>query len=192
MLFISFVLFLFIVLSLIWARLRFFRMNSGTPRLGALVYDATVATQIIATLTYMATASGNFLPLLPATICLYVLSLGLFWWAILTAKGLDFAFSDNVGNIVTTGPFRFVRHPFYTSYMLVWIGNALLFDSLILWITLAYLMAFYFLSARKEEKIILQGKQREIYKKYSQHVGMFLPRMKKNGSDQVQDSEQGK
>ena len=192
MLFISFVLFSFIVLSLIWARLRFFRMNAGTPRLGALVYDATVATQIIATLTYMATSSGNFLPLLPATICLYVLSLGLFWWAIFTARSLDFAFSDHVGNIVTTGPFRFLRHPFYTSYMLVWIGNTLLFDSVILWITLAYLMAFYFLSARKEEKIILQGKQAEIYKKYSQHVGMFLPRMKKNGSDQVQDSEQGK
>ncbi len=118
MLFISFVLFLFIVLSLIWARLKFFRMNSGTPRLGALIYDATVATQIITTLTFMLTESGNFLPLLPATICLYALSLGLFWWAILTAKGLDFAFSDNVGNIVTTGPFRFLRHPFYTSYML--------------------------------------------------------------------------
>jgi hypothetical protein len=38
-------------------------MTSGTPRLGALLYDATVATQIIATLIYMATSSGNFLPL---------------------------------------------------------------------------------------------------------------------------------
>ena len=191
MLFISFVLFACIVISLIWARLRFFKMTSGTPRLGALLYDATVATQIIATLTFMATSSGNFLPLLPATICLYALSLVLFWWAILTAKGLDFAFSDKVGNIVTTGPFRFVRHPFYSSYILVWVGSTLLFNSLILWITLGYLMAFYFLSARKEEKVILQSEQSTTYRNYIKNVGMFLPRIK-NGNDQVQDSEQGK
>lgn len=191
MLSISVVLFLCIIASLVWARLRFFRMNSGTPRLGALLYDATVATQIIATLVYMATSSGKFLPLLPATICLHAFSLVLFWWAIFTAKGLDFAFSDKVGNIVTTGPFRFVRHPFYSSYILVWVGNTLLFNSLILWITLLYLMAFYFLSARKEERVILQSEQSSTYRKYIQNVGMFLPRIK-NGNDQVQDSEQGK
>ena len=191
MLFISFVLFSCIVVSLIWARLRFFKMTAGTPRLSAIFYDATVAAQIIATLTYMATSSGNFLPLLPATICLYALSFVLFWWAIFTARGLDFAFSDKVGNIVTTGPFRFVRHPFYSSYILVWLGNTLLFNSLILWITLGYLMAFYFLSARKEERVILQSEQSSTYRKYIQNVGMFLPRIK-NGNDQVQDSEQGK
>lgn len=191
MLSISVVLFLCIIASLVWARLRFFRMNSGTPRLGALLYDATVATQIIATLVYMATSSGKFLPLLPATIFLHAFSLVLFWWAIFTARGLDFAFSDKVGNIVTTGPFRFVRHPFYSSYILVWVGNTLLFNSLILWITLLYLMAFYFLSARKEERVILQSEQSSTYRKYIQNVGMFLPRIK-NGNDQVQDSEQGK
>ncbi len=63
MLFISFVLFSCIVVSLIWARLRFFKMTAGTPRLGAIFYDATVAAQIIATLTFMATSSGNNLPL---------------------------------------------------------------------------------------------------------------------------------
>ena len=191
MLFISFVLFSCIVVSLIWARLRFFKMTAGTPRLSALFYDATVAAQIITTLTFMATSSGRFLPLLPATIFLYALSLVLFWWAIVTARGLDFAFSDKVGNIVTKGTFRFVRHPFYSSYILVWLGSTLLFNSLILWITLGYLIAFYFLSARKEERVILQSEQSSTYKKYIKNVGMFLPRIK-NGSDQVQDSEQGK
>jgi len=191
MFFLSVVLFLCIVISLIWARLRFFKMTAGTPKLGAILYDAIVATQIIATLIFMATSSGSFLPLLPATIFLYGLSLLMFWWAIVTARSLDFAFSDKVGNIVTTGPFRFVRHPFYTSYILVWVGNTLLFNSLILWITLGFLMAFYFLSARKEENVIMQSEQSSTYEKYIKNVGMFLPRIK-NGNDQVQDSEQGK
>lgn len=191
MMLISIILFSSIVASLIWARLRFFKMTSGTPRLSAIVYDATVATQIIATFVFMFTSSGNFLPLLAATIFLYGFSLLLFWWAIFTARNLDFAFSDKVGNIVTTGPFRFVRHPFYSSYILVWVGSTLLFNSLILWITLMYLMAFYFLSARKEERVILLSEHSSKYEKYIQNVGMFLPRIK-NGNDQVQDSEQGK
>lgn len=188
---ISFVLYSAIVLSLIWARLRFFKMTSGTPRLSALLYDATVATQIVTTLVLMFTTSGKSLPLVAASICLYSLSLILFWWSIFTAKKLDFAFSNDVGNIVTTGPFRLVRHPFYVSYILTWLSSTFLFNSLILWITLLYLMAFYFLSARKEERVILKSVYSDEYRKYIQNVGMFLPGIK-YGSDQVQDSNNGK
>ncbi len=188
---ISFVLYSAIVLSLIWARLRFFKMTSGTPRLSALLYDATVATQIVTTLVLMFTTSGKSLPLVAASICLYSLSLILFWWSIFTAKKLDFAFSNDVGNIVTTGPFRLVRHPFYVSYILAWLSSTFLFNSLILWITLLYLMAFYFLSARKEERVILKSVYSDEYRKYIQNVGMFLPGIK-YGSDQVQDSNNGK
>ncbi|MCB1648746.1 MAG: isoprenylcysteine carboxylmethyltransferase family protein [Pseudomonadales bacterium] len=191
MMIILLVLFVAIVLSLIWARFFFFKMTSGTPRLSALLYDAIVATQIITTLVFMFTQSGKSLPLLVAGIFLYSASLLFFWWAIFTAKKLDFAFSNQVGNIVTTGPFRIVRHPFYTSYILSWFSSALLFNSLILWITLLYLIAFYFLSARKEEGVILKSVYSDEYKKYIQNVGMFLPRMK-NGSAQIQDPDTGK
>lgn len=187
----SMVLYIAIVLSLIWARLQFFKMTSGTPRLSALAYDAMVATQIITTLLLMITTSGKYLPLVAASICLYALSLVLFWWSIFTAKSLDFAFSNEVGSIVTTGPFRIVRHPFYVSYILAWLGSTFLFNSLILWVTLGYLMVFYFLSARKEERVILKSVYSTEYRKYIQNVGMFLPRIK-NGSDQIQDSDGGK
>lgn len=188
---ISIILYIAIVLSLIWARLRFFKMTSGTPRLSALLYDATVATQVVTTLVFMLTESGKSLPLVAASICLYSLSLLLFWWSIFTAKNLDFAFSNEVGRIVTTGPFAIVRHPFYVSYILAWLSSTFLFNSLILWITLTYLIAFYFLSARKEEGVILKSVYSKEYRKYIQNVGMFLPGIK-NGSDKVQDSDEGK
>lgn len=184
-------LYIAIVLSLIWGRLRFFKMTSGTARLSALLYDATVATQVVTTLILMLTESGKSLPLVAASICLYSLSLVLFWWSVFTAKKLDFAFSNEVGSIVTTGPFRIVRHPFYASYILAWLSSTLLFNSLILWITLTYLIAFYFLSARKEEGVILKSVYSKEYRKYIQNVGMFLPRIK-NGSDQVQSPDDGK
>jgi len=188
---ISIVLYVCIVLSLIWGRLQFFKMTSGTPKLGALLYDAMVAVQIITTLFLMVTTSGNILPLVAASIFLYALSLAVFWWAIFTAKTLDFAFSNEVGSIVTTGPFKIVRHPFYTSYMLAWFASSLLFNSLLLWITLLYLVAFYYLSAKKEEGVILKSVYSKEYKNYVRNVGMFLPRIK-NGSDKIQDSDGGK
>ena len=109
----------------------------------------------------------------------------------MTAKTLDFAFSNEVGSIVTTGPFKIVRHPFYTSYMLAWFASSFLFNSLLLWITLLYLVAFYYLSAKKEEGVILKSVYSKEYENYVRNVGMFLPRIK-NGSDKIQNSDGGK
>ncbi|MEX0738498.1 MAG: isoprenylcysteine carboxylmethyltransferase family protein [Pseudohongiella sp.] len=175
----AFVVYLLIVLSLIWGRLRFFKVNAGTPRLAALLYDFAVAVQMILTAYFFINVTDVTKPVLGFCLLLYLCSLMLFWWAIFTAKSLDFAFSNHVGSIVTTGPFGLFRHPFYVSYMLAWIGSTVLFNSPFLWLTLVYLIAFYALSARKEEGLILKSTQAEQYQYYQQHVGMFLPRIKK-------------
>ena len=173
------ILYLAIVASLIWARFRFFTVNRGTARWNALAYDIAVAMQIITTLYHL-----FYDPVVPTFVYFlslvgYSLSLGLFWWSISSAKALDFAFSDSVGRIITTGPFAVVRHPFYFSYIVVWSSSTLLFNSLILWITLLYLIAFYYLSARKEERVILDSKYSREYGNYIDAVGMFLPRIMK-------------
>lgn len=172
------VLYVAIVLSLIWGRLRFFRVQGATPLWLALSYDLAVAIQILVTVYgFVFVTQFTFFGLASA-VGLYILALGLFWWSVRTAKGLDFAFSDSVGSIVTNGPYALVRHPFYVSYMAAWLGSAILFSSPILWITLLYLGAFYYLSARREEGVILRSSQAGQYLHYSRNVGMFLPRMK--------------
>src|SRR4051812_11607227 len=63
---------------------------------------------------------------LPAVTCgvaLELLSLVLFWQAIRASREarLLFAFDVNLPHsIVRTGPYRIVRHPFYTSYIMFW------------------------------------------------------------------------
>lgn len=172
-------LYLLIVASLVWARLRFFRVNKGTSLPAALVYDGAVTVQILVTLYYMI-SSPQISPLLfYVSAASYLGSLLLFWWSIRTAKSLDFAFSDSVGRIITSGPFRIVRHPFYVSYIVVWLTSSLLFNSPMLWITLLCLMTFYFLSASKEERVILESSYSGQYSQYIEDVGMFLPRIMK-------------
>lgn len=173
------VLYLLIAASLIWGRLRFFKVDSGTTTLTAVVYDLAVGGQLITTVYYMLNVIQFTQWVAVIAAVMYLLSLGLFWWSVVTARSLDFAFSGRAGSIVTTGPFRIVRHPFYTSYSLVWIASTVLFDSPVLWITLLYLMAFYYLSARKEEKVILESGNAKAYEAYQQDVGMFLPRIKR-------------
>ena len=176
---ISVFLYLLIVASLIWGRLFFFRLSGGTSKILALSYDISVACQMLMTVygfIYVMDVTKPYAFFVPV---LYLLSLVIFWSSVVAAKSLDFAFSNSVGNIVTTGPFGIFRHPFYVSYLIAWWASTILFDSLLMWITALYLTVFYVTSARKEERTILQSAQSEQYQLYQQNVGMFLPRIKK-------------
>jgi len=173
------VLFLFIVASLIWGRLFFFKINSGTPKLAALIYDFAVAIQLVATAYFLTSDQGVTNSALLVCVLCYAASLAIFWSSVRRARSLDFAFSDHVGDIVTTGTFSIFRHPFYVSYMLVWSASSVVFGSVYHWVTLIYLLVFYVSSAKKEERLILQSPQGESYKLYQQRVGMFIPRIRK-------------
>jgi len=109
---------------------------------------------------------------------IYITGLLVFWWGIYTAKELNFAFGSFSGKIITSGPFQFVRHPFYSSYILIWGASTFLFNSVSLWITLIYLVIFYFRSATSEEKSILESNKASEYISYSKDTNMFIPRIK--------------
>ncbi|MBT8147404.1 MAG: hypothetical protein KJN90_11160, partial [Gammaproteobacteria bacterium] len=82
-----------------------------------------------------------------------------------------------VGTLITNGPFKFVRHPFYTSYIVIWATNTILFNSILLWISFIALVVFYYRSALKEERLILRSEFEEDYIEMRRNVGMFLPRI---------------
>jgi protein-S-isoprenylcysteine O-methyltransferase Ste14 len=166
-------------MSFIWARLRFFKIETPSSRISSLMYDPVVGIHVVVTLFSFSTGKEFHASIGVLVLLLYSLGVGLFWWAALTAKQLEFAFSSNVGNVVITGPFAIVRHPFYLSYTLIWLANSLLFNSIYLWITLIYLTAFYINSAQTEEKVYLKSRYSKEYQDYSQNVGMFLPRILK-------------
>lgn len=177
--YLAFATYIAIIVSLIWARLQFFSTQATQITIWVRLYDPIVGIQILTTLYIF--YNGPKFTLLVSSVWLAALlaSISLFWWAILTARKLDFAFSKSVGNLLTSGPFAIVRHPFYMSYILVWTSTTVIFNSVFLWFTLLYLITFYFMSARDEEKIILSSEHSKEYFEYRQRVGMFLPRIKK-------------
>ena len=177
--FLALTTYLALILSLIWARTRFFVVNSSELTPWVRLYDPVVGIQITVSLYNFSLNTGHPPTSLFVCLTMLALALSLFWWSIFTAKKLDFAFSKNVGELITTGPYAIVRHPFYVSYILIWTSTSILFNSVFLWITLLYLVTFYFLSARDEEKVILSSEHSKKYFEYRQRVGMFIPRITK-------------
>ncbi len=169
-----------IIASLIWGRFRFFKISSTKTKSLALIYDSLVSVQILA--TYYGFLTDNFsfeTSKFYVASTAYLVCMSYFWYLISSVKRLDFAFSSSIDELLTDGPYKFARHPFYLCYILIWLTSTLLFNSLVLWITLFALVLFYIFAAKSEENAISKSRYSQKYQNYSKNVGMFLPRMKK-------------
>jgi protein-S-isoprenylcysteine O-methyltransferase Ste14 len=80
--------------------------------------------------------------------------------------------------LVTNGPYRWVRHPFYLAFAIAVIGNTLLTANAFLAVfgTAAFLMIFARTSIEERKLIERFG---DSYRDYMQHTGRFLPRFRR-------------
>lgn len=78
--------------------------------------------------------------------------------------------------LVTTGPYRYVRHPFYLSFLIAVIGGGIVTANWYLFLT--SLLPFAFLVARtriEEEKLV--ERFGDEYREYMSRTGRFWPRL---------------
>ena len=116
----------------------------------------------------------------PVVIVLFCLSLWLFGWAIHTTRFFPptLAFDTDRPHILfCQGPYRYVRHPFYLSYMLFWIGTAVSAPTLGGWAAPLTLGMLYYRAASREEQKFARSTLAPDYDVYRQQAGMFLPRL---------------
>ncbi len=78
--------------------------------------------------------------------------------------------------LLKIGPYRYVRHPVYLSFILFGIGTVLVSLSFLMLITLAYLVSMAYVY-RFEEERELPRKYGEEYEEYQKSTGGFFPRI---------------
>jgi len=114
-----------------------------------------------------------------ATVC-FVLSLGVFWWTVRTnwKRPLTLAYTpDAPEHFVSSGPYHWVRHPFYLSYMFAWLGATAAAQEVWLLVPAAVLFALYWDAAVKEEKKFSESKFSADYQCYQESTGRFFPKL---------------
>ena len=109
---------------------------------------------------------------------LFAASAGLWGWALATTRATPptLAFTGDEPRLVLhAGPYRWVRHPFYSAYLLFWTGTAVATPGLSGWAAVLVLGAVYVAAARHEEGKFARSALAARYAAYAAGTGMFLP-----------------
>ena len=97
-----------------------------------------------------------------------------FWARIHIGRNWGMPMSLRQGHeLVTSGPYAYVRHPIYTGIMLAMIGSALS-ESLLWLIGGVLIFAYFIVSARTEEKMML-AQFPDTYPAYRRRTKMLIP-----------------
>lgn len=107
-----------------------------------------------------------------------ILSMLIFWWAVKSFSGIPPNIAATPGEINflnTKGPYKYVRHPFYLSYIIFWFGASVAVQTIDVLLFVSILVGMYFKAARREEKDIISSAFGDEYLNYKKSVGMFFP-----------------
>jgi len=78
--------------------------------------------------------------------------------------------------LVTTGPYRWVRHPMYASAALAIVGNSLVAASWFIFAAGCLALSLLVIRTRKEEQNLI-ARFGDEYRDYMQRTGRFVPRL---------------
>nr|BAL53966.1 hypothetical protein HGMM_F11G08C03 [uncultured Planctomycetota bacterium] len=138
----------------------------------------------LCTLTQLAILAWHLPITLAATVgalVLYGLANLLFWSALRT-HGRDkpaFVFTEARPNSFRcTGPYRYIRHPLYTAYLLAWLAPPVATGQWWLFALTAWMALLYTLAAWQEERAFARSPFAADYQRYRSYTGMFWPRPK--------------
>jgi protein-S-isoprenylcysteine O-methyltransferase Ste14 len=116
-----------------------------------------------------------------AAFIILILSTFLFFWSLKVnrTRPLTLAFApDPPLHLVQKGPYRLIRHPFYTAYLLSYSSAFIFSFNFYTLLTLLLMLSLYGYAARIEEKKFLNSTRfSNAYKIYMSGTGGFLPKV---------------
>ena len=122
--------------------------------------------------------NGSDLPTYLAATVLTIVSLCLFWWSVATTRvqPLTLAFAlDAPAYVQVRGPYAYVRHPFYSSYVMFWLATAVAERNLLGWTILLVMTVSYSKAAKREERKFASSSLAATYNDYRGRTGMLIP-----------------
>ena len=160
-----------------WAMRKFFFKPSGDGAGMKMIRAFSSVSALLHLAAILATPESTPIQILAAA-SLYASGLALFFWALRAnrERRLSAAFSlDSPRHLVTWGPYRFIRHPFYTAYLMTWTAGFAGTGRLWLLPTIVAMVAIYARAARMEEGKFAESPLAGEYRAYHQVTGRFLP-----------------
>jgi protein-S-isoprenylcysteine O-methyltransferase Ste14 len=85
--------------------------------------------------------------------------------------------NDAPVQIVTWGPYRHLRHPFYTSFLLAFLATLFAFPHLLTFACLFYSFIALSVTAKREERRLASSEFGHEYRQYMSTSGRFFPRL---------------
>ncbi len=157
------------------------RGHFASPKMpaGALLISAVVVVTSLFFLFLVWTQDQAMQPQLVGVL-IEIAGAALFWSAISASRKarLSAAFDAvHPHSIVTGGPYRHLRHPFYTSYLIFWSGWAIAAWSAWTLLPVAIFAVIYVAAARAEEKRFSVTPLAREYEAYKSRAGFFWPKL---------------
>jgi protein-S-isoprenylcysteine O-methyltransferase Ste14 len=78
--------------------------------------------------------------------------------------------------LISSGPYRYIRHPIYTGMLLAFVGTALALGEYRALISVCIVLFAFYIKAKKEELFLTQ-EFGEKFREHSRRTGMFLPKL---------------
>jgi protein-S-isoprenylcysteine O-methyltransferase Ste14 len=154
--------------------------SSGTDDAGALWAQISFGFTGAATAIFL----GLFVPIrlynALASITVLICSLTLYEWArhAIWGKSFYIAWSGDVPEaLCDRGPYAYVRHPIYASYILAFLAVLVAMPTLVTLAVFVFNAGLFTHAALSDERSLASGPFAADYALYKKRTGMFLPRL---------------
>ena len=160
--------------AFVWGVKSHFRSTGDMPP-GMKLTSALSTLLFAAFLWHLAYGASE---LWPIALILFTAALGVFAAAIKASRinRPTLAFdTDSPNFLLSHGPYRYVRHPFYLAYVLFWFGTAIAVHGLLAWAAPAIMTGLYIHAATREEQKFANSELASAYAAYRTRAGLFWP-----------------
>lgn len=119
------------------------------------------------------TATNAYLGVLGLVLCAAGVAIAI-WARVNLGRNWGMPMSLREGHeLVTTGPYRWVRHPIYSGFLLVMLGSA--FTDGAFWLVILIISAGYFIYSAKAEEKTMMEQFPDQYPAYMKRTKMLVP-----------------